>query len=77
MDQLEQPIRACLSEDSVLQRVTVEAINRRGKAIRCSVTCSLLKNLHAGKPGVILLMEDSAVRGQLEVPAGDGHKPPH
>jgi two-component system CheB/CheR fusion protein len=38
----------------------VDAINRRGKAIKCRITCSPLMNAGKKRQGVILLMEEEA-----------------
>jgi hypothetical protein len=38
--------------------VTLAAVNRRGKPIRCTVTCTPLAGGQDGPRGVILLMED-------------------
>ncbi len=50
---LRDPVRAALDGGSA-QRVDIEAVNRRGKSITCSVTCSPLTG--SGE-GVVLLME--------------------
>jgi len=58
VDQLRQPIRTCLGGESNSLEVTLPATNRRGKAIQCKVTCTVL--IGSGKEirGVIMLMED-------------------
>jgi two-component system, chemotaxis family, CheB/CheR fusion protein len=55
--ELRTMIRPCLSGESEFQEVTLDAVNRRGKRIKCRVTCS---PLIAGKKreGVILTMEE-------------------
>jgi two-component system, chemotaxis family, CheB/CheR fusion protein len=56
--QLRAPIRACLSGESRYQQVTVDATNRRGRAVRCLVTCTPLDGSPgAATRGAILLME--------------------
>jgi two-component system, chemotaxis family, CheB/CheR fusion protein len=50
-------IRACLSGETELANVTVDAINRRGKPVRCTVTCTPL----FGKghiQGVIVMVDE-------------------
>ncbi len=59
VEQLKQPIRDCLSRESPVSEMILNATNRRGKPIFCKVTCTplqgSLKNLVSG---VILLMEE-------------------
>lgn len=74
VEQLKQPIRACLVGEADIQELSLNAINRRGKSIRCKVTCTPLLNttIHMPAPdtkdvrGVILLTEE------VEVHAGNG-----
>jgi two-component system CheB/CheR fusion protein len=40
VQELRQPIRACLSSATGNQEMTVAATNRRGKQIRCKVSCA-------------------------------------
>ncbi len=56
LDQLRQIIRGCLSGKG--HEVTLAAINRRGKTIRCDVVCTPLIGASADINGVILLMEE-------------------
>jgi len=58
LEQLVQPIRACLAGDSEPQEVTLLTTNRRGKAIQCKVSCTPLVAVEAEIWGVILLMEE-------------------
>jgi two-component system CheB/CheR fusion protein len=51
-------LRGCLS-DGASQAVTLDAVNRRGKPIRCEVTCTPLTGSE-GLRGAILVMEDSS-----------------
>jgi two-component system, chemotaxis family, CheB/CheR fusion protein len=57
VDRLKPLLRACLSGDIDPQETTVEATNRRGKAIQCEV---VLSPLGPGEPprGAILLMQE-------------------
>ena len=51
-------LRACLKGESTRQQVTLDAVNRRGKAIRCKVSCMALSPLNDGVvTGLILMME--------------------
>jgi len=58
MDELKQPLRACLNGASEREEVLLEAHNRRGKAFQCRVVCLPLSADGDGAvSGVILLME--------------------
>jgi two-component system, chemotaxis family, CheB/CheR fusion protein len=60
VEQLRQPIRDCLSDSAgVSAEVVLDAINRRGRNIRCRVTCTPLVSEQENVQGVILLMEES------------------
>jgi two-component system, chemotaxis family, CheB/CheR fusion protein len=60
MDQLKQPLRACLSGASEREELVLDAINRRGKAFQCRVVCLPLTSGGDGAiSGVILLMEQA------------------
>lgn len=56
VEQLRQPIRACL-QGATSEEVSLAAVNRRGQAIQCKVTCTALIGKKKVK-GVILLMEE-------------------
>lgn len=59
VDQLGALIRSTLSGDgSAPSAITVDARNRRGKAIRCRVTASPRRGSAGERRGVILMMED-------------------
>lgn len=58
VEQLKQPIRRCLSGECDYQEVIANAINRRGKAIACKVTCTPLINTQREIQGAILVMEE-------------------
>lgn len=61
VQQLRQPIRACLlGELSISSDLLLNAINRRGKNIQCRVTCTSLIGSQGQIQGVILLMEEQA-----------------
>jgi two-component system CheB/CheR fusion protein len=57
VEQLREPVRACLSGVSDDEEVVLDAINRRGRAIRCRVVCTPLIVVNQ-QQGLILLMED-------------------
>lgn len=64
IEPLRQPIRNCMAGESESHEITLDAINRRGKAIVCKVTCAPLKSISSPNQeimvqGVILLMEEN------------------
>jgi two-component system CheB/CheR fusion protein len=60
LDPLRRSIRDCLDGDSATRRVTLDAINRRGRTIRLVITCSRLAGSASGDgAGVILVMDES------------------
>ena len=58
--ELRAPIRACLMDGELHHQVTLDAVNRRGKSIRCRVTCTPLVSTQDWRDGVILMMEEAA-----------------
>jgi two-component system CheB/CheR fusion protein len=58
VEPLRAPLRAVLSGTSKFQEVTLEATNRRGRALQCRVTCTPLIGVGQDIQGVILLMEE-------------------
>jgi len=58
VEQLLPPLRAGLAGEMESSEMTLDAINRRGKAIRCKVTCTSLVDSIAQIQGVILLMAE-------------------
>jgi two-component system CheB/CheR fusion protein len=58
VEQLRQTIRACLAGESQALEVVLAAINRRGKAIQCKVSCTPLVGIGKEIWGVIMLMEE-------------------
>ena len=57
IEQLRHTILACLNSDSESLETAVQATNRRGKAIRCKVTCSPLRGANDVQ-GVILMVDE-------------------
>jgi two-component system CheB/CheR fusion protein len=57
LEQLRELARACQSGVSDYQEIVLDAVNRRGRAIRCRVICTPLIVVNQ-QQGVILLMED-------------------
>ena len=59
LDSLAKPLRACLEGRSEFDQVFLDAVNRRGKSIRCRVSCSRLVTTDNKTRGLIVLMEES------------------
>jgi two-component system CheB/CheR fusion protein len=57
MDGLKPAIRACLAGEANPPEITLEATNRRGKAVRCHVTCTPMRTGQAAIGGVVLLVD--------------------
>ena len=57
VEQLRQLLRACLAGESPLERVVLDARDRRGRSVRCEVTCTPLLNPEREIRGAIVLME--------------------
>ena len=62
------PIRACLDSGPNGNAVLLDGVNRRGRPIRCQVTCTRLGEGPGPVEGVILLMEEAPA---TEAPARD------
>jgi two-component system CheB/CheR fusion protein len=60
VENLKHPIRSVLDEKTDLQDVRLKAINRRGKSIRCQVTCTPFDGGTQERQGVVLMMEEEA-----------------
>ncbi|HKA55243.1 MAG TPA: CheR family methyltransferase [Candidatus Binatia bacterium] len=58
VERLKVAIRAIVSRESDLQELTLEAVNRRGKAIKCRVICTPLFGARKELEGTVLLMEE-------------------
>jgi two-component system CheB/CheR fusion protein len=58
VEQLRAPIVGLLNGESAYQEIVLDAINRRGRAMRCRVTCAPLLGADHDVQGVILLMEE-------------------
>jgi two-component system CheB/CheR fusion protein len=58
--ELRPMVRACLSGETETGETTLQAVNRRGKHIRCRVGCTPLASSAGQRDGVILLMEEVA-----------------
>ena len=58
VEPLRECIGACLARQSAFEELGVDAVNRRGKAIRCRIRCSPLQNPDGDIRGVILFVEE-------------------
>jgi len=58
VEHLRAPLRACLAGEVSQNETVLEATNRRGKAIQCTVTCMPLSNIAGEIQGMILIMEE-------------------
>jgi two-component system, chemotaxis family, CheB/CheR fusion protein len=58
LERLTGPLRACLAGESAYEDVTLDATNRRGKAVQCKVSCTPLMDAANDIRGVILLMKE-------------------
>jgi two-component system CheB/CheR fusion protein len=59
VERLRPALKACLAGDSAIEQLVLDAVNRRGKTIRCTVTCTPLMGSQNEVRGVILLMEET------------------
>jgi PAS domain S-box-containing protein len=57
VEQLRSPVRALVNGEGTERTLILSAITRRGKAIQCRITCTLLFGAGEVIDGVILLME--------------------
>ena len=56
--ELRAPIRACLHDGADYKEVVLDAINRRGKPVRCRVICTPLLSPAKRREGVIMMMDE-------------------
>ncbi len=58
VDRLKQTIRTCLTGESELSELNLEAINRRGRTIQCTVSATPLIGVDGAMLGAIVLVEE-------------------
>jgi len=58
VERLKAPIRACIEERSAAEELVLDAVNRRGRSIRCRVTCAPLTTPGHEVLGAVVLMEE-------------------
>ena len=73
---LRPSLQACLDDWSAGERVTLDATNRRGRATRCRVTCSPMRDA-SGVRGVVLIMEAAEDEGKAERDARPAERETH
>jgi len=56
-EQLRRPLEAVVQGEAPIQEVELDAVNRRGRAIRCRVRCLPLREPADGNAGAMLLIE--------------------
>jgi two-component system CheB/CheR fusion protein len=59
VERLRPLLKTSLAGDGSPAMLTLEAVNRRGKPIRCEITCSPLRGADGDVRGAIVLMEES------------------
>jgi two-component system CheB/CheR fusion protein len=64
VDKVKTAIRACLVGESGHEEVTLDATNRRGKAIKCRVTCTPIVGATQEHHGTILMMEELEIENK-------------
>ncbi|CAA9332019.1 MAG: Multidomain signal transduction protein including CheB-like methylesterase, CheR-like methyltransferase and BaeS-like histidine kinase [uncultured Gemmatimonadaceae bacterium] len=55
--ELTAPVNLCLTGASALERITVDAVSRRGRALRCDVSCVPLRMTGSPPRGVVITVE--------------------
>jgi two-component system CheB/CheR fusion protein len=60
IDQVRPALRAAMSDEHRPQSITIEAINRRGRAVTCRVTCSPLLDSDKSLRGVIMVVVEQS-----------------
>jgi two-component system, chemotaxis family, CheB/CheR fusion protein len=60
VEQLRTVIRQCLTGEADFRELVLDATTRRGKSIRCRITCAPLMNAAQRREGAILLMDEAA-----------------
>jgi two-component system CheB/CheR fusion protein len=64
VEQLKAPLRDCLVGEVDFQEIVVDAVNRRGKRIKCQIVCTPLLGDNKERTGALLLMGE--VDGKAE-----------
>jgi two-component system CheB/CheR fusion protein len=72
VEKLKLPIRTILDSKADIQELILDAHNRRGKAIKCWVTCTTFYGPKRERQGVVLMMEEQQPDGTQ---TSDGNQP--
>src|SRR5690606_23660013 len=70
VERLKQPILACLAGETTHDGLVLEALNRRGRPIRCKIGCTPLYGPNSHVRGAILLIEDEQPESARVYPEG-------
>lgn len=65
VEQLREPIRAILNQRAMAHTLVVDAVNRRGKSIKCQISLSRFDSGELDGTGVALVLEDVSERERL------------
>jgi two-component system, chemotaxis family, CheB/CheR fusion protein len=60
VEQLKPPVRAVLEARAEVQEVTLDAMNRRGRAVRCHVTVGPLRGVSREIRGSVIVIEETS-----------------
>ena len=69
VERLKAPVRACIDGKSDFEEAVLDAVNRRGRSIRCRVTCTPFAGMDREVRGAVLVMEEWK---DGAAPGGDG-----
>lgn len=58
VERLKAPIRACIEGRSEHEEITLDAVNRRGRAIRCQISCTPFAGADREIRGAVLVMHE-------------------
>jgi len=58
VETLREPVSTFLAGNGKYEELVLDAVNRRGKSIRCRVTCTLRLGTTGERRGVVLLMDE-------------------
>ena len=71
VEELLQPIRTCLADSNSRVRLELTAMNRRGRTVRCVITCDPLVREGEKIDGVILWVDERQLISESDNPAND------
>ncbi len=73
LERLRRPLRACLAGELGSHDEALDTVNRRGRAMRCTVSITPLVGGEQEIRGVILLMDEAEAAVSRLQNEGDGH----